>query len=390
MMTATFARSALFRTLEGTRYGGLHFVTPEGESFFFSGDGDGAQAHMHLHDWKAVTALILRGDIGFAETYRDGMWDSDDLEALMSFGLQNQSAMDNMVYGAPIFRVLSRLSYLFKLNTLRGSKKNISAHYDLGNAFYRLWLDDTMTYSSALFEEGVGSLSSAQHRKYDRLLDRLQGASGDILEIGCGWGGFAERAVEKGDHRVRGLTLSSEQYNYARERLEPMKEQTEILLEDYRLQDKKYDNIVSIEMFEAVGERYWDTYFQKISHCLKPNGKALIQTITIDDRHFESYRKSGDMIRTFIFPGGMLPSWERFEKRAQAAGLKMTERFAFGTDYAQTLRLWLAKFTEQEQSLDMMGFDNRFRRLWKLYLAGCAASFAVERTDVMQMELVHA
>lgn len=390
MLSDSFAQKSILRSLENITHGGIRLTTPEGKEYFFSGNQDGAMADIHIHDWKVAGAVFLRGDVGLAETYRDGLWDSTDLEALVTFGLLNEAAMDNVVYGAPLFRAISRIAYLFRSNTLRGSRKNISAHYDLGNAFYKLWLDESMTYSSAIFDADNAPLKQGQDRKYDRLLERLGDKPAEILEIGCGWGGFAERAVSKSDHSVRGLTLSSEQLRYAQDRLKPYASQAQVALEDYRLQNRRYDHIVSIEMFEAVGERYWDTYFQKIASSLKPKGKALVQTITIEESHFQKYRSGGDMIRTFIFPGGMLPSWERFEQRAKAAGLRMTDRYAFGKDYAQTLRLWLAKFDAEEEALDLMGFDNKFRRLWRMYLAGCAASFAVGRTDVMQMELEYA
>ena len=374
--------------IEKAQYGSFVLTTPDGKSYAHEGKNAGPKADVMLHDWDALTAFLLRGDIGIAETYRDGKWDSSDIEAVMRFGLVNVEAMEGVVYGSGFFRLASRLKYLFNRNSEKGSKKNISAHYDLGNDFYSLWLDETMTYSSAIFE-GEKDLVKAQYNKYDRMLERL-GGSGDLLEIGCGWGGLAERAIGKYDHRVKGLTLSQEQHKYAKERLHQYSGNANIALQDYRKEEKKFDNIVSIEMFEAVGEKYWDTYFAKIGSCLKQNGKAQIQTITIADENFESYRKSGDMIRSFIFPGGMLPSVQKFKHHAEKAGLKITDQFAFGKDYATTLRHWKQSFALHEDKLDAMGYDLKFRRLWKMYLAVCAASFEVGRTDVMQMELQHA
>jgi cyclopropane-fatty-acyl-phospholipid synthase len=336
-----------------------------------------------------LSAFIKHGDIGVAETYRDGHWETPDLEAVMQFGLLNEAAMEKVLYGSPISRLFSRIAYLFRQNSVNGSRKNIAAHYDLGNDFYSLWLDETMTYSSAIFSSDEMLLPQAQNQKYDRMLERLHG-TGEILEIGCGWGGFAERAIGKYDHSVKGLTLSIEQQKYAQERLKQYNGHANIALQDYRHEDKKFDNIISIEMFEAVGEKYWDTYFAKVASCLKNEGKAVIQTITIDEKHFEDYRKSGDMIRQFIFPGGMLPSPSKFEYHAKKADMQLTDKFAFGKDYAKTLRAWLANFDAKKEQLGLMGFDEKFCRIWRIYLASCAASFEVGRVNVMQMELQHA
>jgi cyclopropane-fatty-acyl-phospholipid synthase len=390
MLPTDWIEKRLFRALEKAQYGNLRITTPQGKNYYFNGTEEGAAADITIHDWKAILPILTKGDVGLAETYRDGLWDTENLEALVEFGLQNESAMQNLVYGTIVSRLISKFNYFLRRNTLNGSKKNISAHYDLGNTFYSLWLDKSMTYSSALFECENQSLQEAQAGKYDRFLQRLDANSGRILEIGCGWGGFAERAFEKGDFELKGLTLSKEQAVYARNRLQPHGKRSEIMIEDYRIQTGTYDHIVSIEMFEAVGELYWDTYFGKLASCLKKSGKALVQTITIDEKHFLAYRNSGDMIRTFIFPGGMLPSPERFAAKARQAGLLLTDRFAFGQDYATTLRLWLANFKQQEKTLELMGYDIKFRRLWEFYLAGCAASFATKRTDVMQIELIHA
>jgi cyclopropane-fatty-acyl-phospholipid synthase len=275
---------------------------------------------------------------------------------------------------------------LFTQNTLKGSRKNIHAHYDLGNDFYKLWLDQTMTYSSAIFHDQNDDLEKAQHSKYDRIINRL-GASGRVLEIGCGWGGFAERALQTRDYAIKGLTISNEQHAFATERLG---QKAEIALEDYRLQTGRYDNIVSIEMFEAVGENYWPLYFNKLKSLLADNGKALVQTITIGEDYFDRYRQGGDAIRTFIFPGGMLPSPKRFEEESVKAGFKLTDAFAFGQDYARTLELWLERFEERLGEVRALGFDEKFIRMWRFYLTSCIASFKIGRTNVMQMELQHA
>ncbi|PIR33523.1 MAG: cyclopropane-fatty-acyl-phospholipid synthase [Alphaproteobacteria bacterium CG11_big_fil_rev_8_21_14_0_20_44_7] len=389
MIATNISKRFFLNAIEKAEHGSFSLTTPEGIKYDFEGKHKGPKADLVLHEWEALNAFLFKGDIGIAETYRDGKWDSSDLEALMHFGLINVEALKRVVYGSEFYRMFSRLAYLLKPNSLKGSKRNISAHYDLGNHFYSLWLDETMTYSAAIFNNEELPLPNAQHNKYDRMLD-LIGKSGELLEIGCGWGGLAERAIDKYDHSVKGLTLSEEQHKYAKQRLHKYNGHANIELQDYRHEQKKFDNIVSIEMFEAVGEKYWDTYFQKISSCLKPKGKALIQTITVDDKYFESYRSGGDMIRSFIFPGGMLPSKEKFKHHANKANLKITDNYAFGKDYAKTLRHWLYSFNSKEKELDAMGFDNKFRRIWRLYLATCAASFEVGRTDVVQMELQHA
>lgn len=375
------------KTLAGIDYGSLSLRLPDGRQYFFEGVLDGAHGELNIHSLEVITHLMMKGDIGFAEDYRDGLWDTPDLAALLQFGLENDAALNRCLFGSAIFRFVARLMNFARLNTLGGSKRNIHTHYDLGNAFYALWLDPSMTYSSALFTPHTQSLTDAQHNKYDRILDCLGNTPGNVLEIGCGWGGFAERALSTRDCDVKGITLSDEQHRYATDRL---RGNATIALEDYRHQQGTYDNIVSIEMFEAVGERYWPTYFSKMASLLKPQGTAVVQTITIGDQYFDAYRKGGDMIRSFIFPGGMLPSPERFTQEAQKAGLNVAGSFDFGKDYATTLRHWLESFEARRAEVLALGFDNRFIRLWRLYLSACIASFTVGRTSVMQMELRHA
>lgn len=289
--------------------------------------------------------------------------------------------------GDGFFRKLSALGYLLRLNTLAGSRKNIQAHYDLGNDFYKLWLDPSMTYSSAIYKTQDETLEGAQHNKYDRILDQMNVDSGSILEIGCGWGGFAERAMERGDFDIKGLTLSEEQKSYAEQRLQS---KAEIALEDYRIQKGKFDNIVSIEMFEAVGEKFWPQYFNQVGALLKSGGKAVIQTITINDRDFQSYKKGGDFIRSFIFPGGLLPSPSAFRTAARASGLRPENEFYFGQDYARTLEEWLKNFDAKIEEIKSLGYDEGFIRMWRLYLAACAGAFRAGHINVMQVELSHA
>lgn len=372
--------------LDKLAFGSMDVTMPDGKRYKFEGSHQDAHATLQLHDCRAITATALKGDTGFAEAYRAGWWDSDDLTSLFLVVMQNQEALNPYINGSFIAQIAARISYFFTRNTLNGSKRNIHAHYDLGNKFYSLWLDETMTYSSALFERPNQSLVAAQHHKYDRIIDRL-GDSGRVLEIGCGWGGFAERATDRKDYQIRGLTISKEQHQYATNRLS---NKAQIALEDYRIQQGRYNNIVSIEMFEAVGERFWPVYFNKLKSLLASQGKAVIQTITIGNEYFERYRRGGDAIRTYIFPGGMLPSPARFAEESSKAGLRITDTHNFGQDYALTLEHWLARFENKLTEIKALGFDDPFIRLWRFYLTCCIASFKVGRTDVMQVELTHA
>ena len=385
-MLAKIAPDQLFRRLDKLDTGTLKLTTPDGKVRFFSGKKIGEKADITLHDWRVIKNIIQKGDIGFADDYRSGRWESNNLTRLVTLGLINRSAMDRLVVGGKIFQVISMLSYLFKVNSLRGSKRNIHAHYDLGNDFYKLWLDPSMTYSAALFTQADESLKQAQDNKYDRIVNCLKQRSGSLLEVGCGWGGFSERAQAHGDFAIKGITLSEEQHDYAQKRLQGS---ANIVLEDYRHQQGKFDNIVSIEMFEAVGERYWSAYFKKISQLLAKKGTAVIQTITMNNQDFPRYRRGGDFIRSYIFPGGMLPSSQRFQEEASKAGLKCANSFYFGQDYARTLEHWLKTFDQKTSQIKQLGFDDGFIRLWRFYLAACIAGFKTERTDVMQVELSH-
>jgi len=386
-MLAQIASDKLFKRLDSIESGTLTITTPDGKSRTFEGKTPGETANIELHDWRVVSNMIRKGDIGFAEDYRAGHWESDDLTALTTLGLTNRQAMNRLVMGGKFSRTMSMFSYLLKLNSVKGSKRNIHAHYDLGNDFYKLWLDPSMTYSSALYKDKDESLTQAQHNKYDRMIDCTGKNSGSLLEVGCGWGGLAERASMRGDYGIKGITLSEEQHAYAKKRLG---NNANIALEDYRHQDGKFDSIISIEMFEAVGEKYWPTYFSKIGNLLNKDGKAVIQTITINEQDFPKYRKGGDFIRSFIFPGGMLPSASRFKQEVKDAGLKTENDFYFGQDYSKTLDTWLKEFDQKRDEVKALGFDDGFIRLWRFYLAACSAGFKTGRTDVMQVELSHA
>ncbi len=385
-MLAQIASDKLFKRLDSIDTGTLKLTTPDGKTRVFEGRNPGEVADIELHDWRVISNIIRKGDVGFAEDYRAGHWKTDDLTALTTLGLDNRAALNRLVMGGNFSRTVSMLSYLLKLNSIRGSRKNIHAHYDLGNDFYKLWLDPSMTYSAAIYKEGDETLETAQHNKYDRIIDCIDQDSGSLLEVGCGWGGFAERAQNKGDYEIKGLTLSHQQHAYANDKLG---NKAHIALEDYRHQSGKYDNIVSIEMFEAVGEKYWPTYFNKIGELLSTKGKAVIQTITITEKDFENYRRGGDFIRSYIFPGGMLPSGSRFKEEVSKAGMRTSNEFYFGQDYARTLEQWLKVFDEKRDAVKTLGFDDGFIRLWRFYLAACIAGFRTGRTDVMQVELAH-
>jgi len=374
-------------------YGHITVFTPDGNGLEFSGVEHGPTTYLRLGDWGVLDDLVARGEVGFVEAYMDGRWDTTDLPALITFVLMNSGSLERFFYGRPLQVLLTRLSYILHGNSLRGSKKNIMAHYDMGNDFYSLWLDKGMTYSGALFEgKPERTLEEAQAAKYRRIIRKLGAQPGDhILEIGCGWGGFAEAAADYGV-KVTGITISEKQASYARERLYRAGRQRFASIEmcDYRKASGQYDHVVSIGMFEHVGERYWPAYFETIKKCLKPGGKAMVQTITLDDYLFESLHDYTGFMEQMIFPGGMLPSKSRFYEAAAKAGLECRETYAFGQDYARTTREWLNRFEEKKWEVRALGYDEPFMRLWRFYLASCIASFTSHRTDVMQAELQHA
>ncbi len=367
--------------------GQLTFVAPNGEQHVITGSKRGPKAQFRIKSWDVLARAMARGDIGLGEDFIAGAWESDDVEALFSVFLLNIEQLEGFAHGG----VLNRLGFMLlntvaRRNSESGSRRNIEAHYDVGNDFYALWLDETMTYSSALYNVPDAALSEAQRAKYARILDKVGEARGNVLEVGCGWGGFAEAAAERA-HDVTGITISPSQHAFAAARLGP---KADIRLEDYRHTKGQFDSIVSIEMFEAVGERYWPRYFQMLSERLKRGGRAVVQTITVRDDLFAGYRTRSDFIRHYVFPGGMLPSLERFREEAQRAGLKVRDVLSFGPDYARTLRAWSARQKAAEDKIRALGHGDAFLRNWHFYLGICAAAFAVGRTDVHQVELVHA
>ncbi len=373
--------------LSRLQYGSLDFVTPSGEVIAAKGQKPGPHARFEIQSWDVLRRIMARGDIALGEDYIAGAWETDDIERLVSLFLLNIDELDDFANGTLLNRLALVLhNRIVRRNSLSGSKRNIQDHYDVGNDFYSLWLDKSMTYSSALFGQEQRSLESAQQKKYERILERFGKSGQSVLEIECGWGGFAERAVQE-NHRVTGLTISPSQHHYATERL---KGAADIRLEDYRKSHGLFDMIVSIEMFEAVGEQYWPQYFRTVAERLKRGGKAVVQTILIRDELFPGYRTRSDFIRHYVFPGGMLPSFQRFREEAERAGLKVAEAFSFGKDYAKTLREWSERMQARKDDVLALGHDMRFFRNWQFYLGICAAAFAVERTNVAQIELVNA
>jgi len=378
----------LLKSLENIRHGQLNLLLPNGGSQVFTGEQAGPVATLTVHrPFRLMLRLLQHADIGFAEAYMAGDWESDDLGELLQLLALNEH--DLGLSGNPLLRWHDRLQHLKRQNNLRGSRRNIAYHYDLGNDFYRLWLDRSMTYSAALFEHPSEPLEQAQERKYQRMLQLLDARPGShILEIGCGWGGFAEFAARQG-HRITGITLSREQLAFAQTRIARagLSGQVELRLQDYRQLDERFDHIVSIEMFEAVGERYWPTYFETLRRCLRPGGRAALQVITIDDEYFNPYRQRADFIQKYIFPGGMLPSVKVFSEQASAAALRVCRQDLYGLDYAETLRRWDERFTAAAKEVARQGFDARFMRMWRYYLAYCEAGFRSGRIDLMQVAL---
>lgn len=376
--------------LKRLRVGHLILVTPDGERCVFGDPHTPPSAQLELHDWRACGTILRAGDIGFADTYRADSVDTPDLVALLALALRNENALPSTISGGWLARAWYNLRHRLRANTRTGSQRNIHAHYDIGNPFYALWLDPTFTYSSALFEGRSDlSLEAAQYAKYQRIVDTLGLRAGmRVLEIGCGWGGFALHAARLGIH-VRGVTISPAQLDVAKARaLEAgVGDLVEFELRDYRDLSGQYDAIVSIEMFEAVGERFWPTYFRVLRECLAPGARALVQTITIENARFAAYRASSDFIRETIFPGGMLPSPGRFVRAAGRAQLVAQATLAFGRDYAETLRRWRSAFEAQVEAVRAQGFDECFVRTWRLYLAYCEAGFDQGRTDVMHFVL---
>jgi cyclopropane-fatty-acyl-phospholipid synthase len=404
-------QTALFAVLERLATGELSLALPDGRIRRFAGREPGPKAEMHVHEAGVARRLLLGGGMGLAESYMDRSWDTPDLDAVLDLGVANIQALGSLRLPVPLSPV-QRAWHRMRDNDVAGARRNIEYHYDLGNDFYRLWLDPTMAYSAACFDDlpaaapaaepaGPRSrltrpvadtqvLERAQRRKWDRVLELVQpGPNEHLLDIGCGWGGFAMHAAETTGCRVTGITLSPQQAALARRRVEErgLTGQVDIRLRDYRSESGTYDAVASIEMFEAVGERWWPVFFAKLRQLLRPGARAGLQVITIGDRYFERYRSRPDFTQRYIFPGGMLPSPGRFAAEAAAAGLALrTPRF-FGADYARTLVAWARRFESGLPEVRRLGFDERFIRMWRYYLSYCRAGFSAGRIDVMQVGL---
>lgn len=370
--------------------GRLDMTLPDGRTLRFHGREPGIEAELIVHDPKFVRAVLSKGDIGFAEVFMDGLVDTPDLATLLQYFNDNWEAAGRLALGNTIARFYANLQHMLHANSKKGSRRNILAHYDLGNEFYTEWLDRTMTYSSALYSSSGQSLEDAQLAKYHSIARNLALKAGDhVLEIGSGWGGFAEVAARDYGARVTSITISDAQLAYATRRMKEagLDGQVEILARDYRDVTGRFDAVASIEMFEAVGEEYWASYFLKIAEVLKPGGRAALQIITIDDKYFDEYRRRADFIQTYIFPGGMLPSCERLKEESGRAGMTFAIDKMFGKSYARTLDEWGKRFDLAWDRIKSGKFDEQFRRLWLYYLAYCSAGFRTGRIDVGQFVL---
>ncbi len=379
----------VMRVLARMRFGALNLHMPDGRNLRIEAEETGPEADLVLKNWNLPYRAFQRGTIGVAESYMDGDWESSDVPTFLELFLVNAEmaqSVSNRARG--LAAIVERLRHMFRSNTHRQARKNISAHYDLGNAFYEKWLDPSMTYSSALFQTGANDLQSGQKAKYKALAEAIGiRPNSRVLEIGCGWGGFAEYVAGDIGARVTGLTISQEQLDYARHRIDKagLSDRVELKFQDYREERGVYDHIASIEMFEAVGEKYWPGYFDKLQECLKPGGRAGLQIITVREEAYENYRRNPDFIQRYVFPGGMLPTFEILEDLGQKANLTLAGHRAFAQDYARTLSEWCHRFWDAWPAIKPMGFDDRFKRLWEFYLQYCEAGFRAENISVRQI-----
>jgi len=383
----------LARLLDGLRFGSLRVTLPSGRTLVQVGVEAGPEASMVLHRWRALRRLLTGGDIGFARAWIDGDCSSLDLTALIRLAARNLNALGGAPKGTAFSQLAFRLRHLLNANTRRGSARNIVAHYDLGNDFFQVWLDQAMLYSSALWDGSAPTLEAAQSRKIERILEQLEIKGGErTLEIGCGWGTLAVRLAQAGASHVAGVTLSPAQLDFARRlaAARGLTGQVDFRLQDYRDVDGVYDRIVSIEMIEAVGEAWWPAYFARMARCLKPGGRAVVQAITIAEEHFDDYSRTVDFIQRYIFPGGCLPSKTALYRQFERAGLRLASHESFGLSYARTLAEWRRRFHARWPEIAALGFDDRFRRLWDYYLSYCAAGFLEGVTDVGLYCLEHA
>ena len=378
----------VFSMAQGMSRGQLDMILPDGRHFRASGAAAGFVATVHIHNNDLFGRLIREGDLGFCDAYLDEWWSTPDLQAFMDLVHDGNEEMYDGFAGQALVRMYEKLRFWLQSNSKGQARKNISYHYDLGNDFYGLWLDDTMTYSSALFKTGQESTEKAQEQKYAQLIDEMGVSAGDhVLEIGCGWGGFAEYAAKERGLKVTALTISQEQFNYAQERIEKagLSDLVTFKMQDYRDEQGTYDGIASIEMFEAVGEKYWPVYFETLHKCLKPGKQATLQIITVADERWSIYKRGPDFIQKYIFPGGMLPAPRILKSHVAQAGLTVAKSIEFGESYSVTLRRWYEDFNARWPEATAMGFDDRFRRMWNFYLTSCASTFDSRNCDVTQI-----
>ena len=381
---------AVFKIAQSLETGRLDIKLKDGRIFRTTGNQPGPSALIEVHDNDCFARLIREGDLGFSDAYLEGWWSTPDLQAFMDLILDRNEGIFDGFPGAGLVRTFEKIRHWLNRNSKRQARKNISHHYDLGNEFYKKWLDKTMSYSSALFEDGQEPTEKAQIRKYESMVNMMDVKPGDhVLEIGCGWGGFAEYAAKESGLKVTGLTISQEQHDYAVDRMERqgLSDQVSIVMRDYRDETGVYDGIASIEMFEAVGEQYWPTYFKTIRDRLKPGAKAALQIILISENRFEAYRKGVDFMQKYIFPGGMLPSPDALNRQIENAGLIRESSVEFAKSYSQTLRRWHSNFNNKWEDIHQLGFDDRFRNMWNFYLTSCASAFEFGNCDVTQIAI---
>ncbi|MEO1704508.1 MAG: cyclopropane-fatty-acyl-phospholipid synthase family protein [Pseudomonadota bacterium] len=380
----------VFELAKAAENGRVDIRLDDGRVFRHDTRKPGPVAEVHVHDKDLFARMIREGQLGFCDAYLEEQWSTPDLQAFMDFVHADNDNMFDGFKGQKVVQLYENFLFWLNRNTRKQAKKNISAHYDLGNDFYKLWLDDTMTYSSAIFETGQESLEAAQMAKYKSMVDQMGAKPGDhVLEIGCGWGGFAEYAAKERGLRVTCLTISQEQFDYAVDRIEKagLSDMVEFKLQDYRDERGIYDGIASIEMFEAVGEKYWPAFFDTVRDRLKPGAQATLQIITVKEKRYEIYRSSVDFIQKYIFPGGMLPSPGVLRGQVENAGLDVVRSIEFAESYSQTLRRWHETFNDTWEQARAMGFDDRFRRMWNFYLTSCASTFQSRNCDVTQITI---
>ncbi|MBX9458232.1 MAG: cyclopropane-fatty-acyl-phospholipid synthase family protein [Rhizobium sp.] len=381
------------RFIAGLEFGRLRVVLPSGAVVEKSGLEDGPDAMIVVRRWRMLRRIVSSGDIGFAEAYMDGDWTTPDLTAVIRLAARNSDALAPAITGSVAMRLANRIFHMLRPNTRKGARKNIEAHYDLGNDFYKQWLDPSMLYSSAIWTPETATLDQAQQHRLDRIREKLELEGGEtVLEIGCGWGALAEHLAVEADATVTGITLSPSQLAWAKDVVDRSGkgDQVDLRIQDYRDVDGRYDRIVSIEMFEAVGEAYWPSYFDTIRRCLRRGGTALLQIISIEEKRYDAYRKNADFIQKYIFPGGFLPSDSALATEIRNAGLVLKEVEHFGKSYARTLADWCVRFRAAWPAIAALGFDQRFQRLWEYYLCYCEAGFEEGSINVGFYTLKHA